>query len=128
MGFFSLEDTKHKGVRLVKGNLVLSLPDGRSRVHCPMYTKIKEFKALDFGTVVREDCYRLQGQSSIYVLDNELEFSHFIDCPGASDIYSEPMRINGEQAKLGSWRGFTFQVDLRTGRVLDRELVRARFS
>ncbi|MCH6257424.1 hypothetical protein MLD52_12765 [Puniceicoccaceae bacterium K14] len=124
MGFFSLQGGENIGTRLINGNLTKSLPDGRTRVHCPMYTKIKEFSELDFGTVVREDYYRLQGQSSIYVLDEELEFSHFIDCPGMSDVYSEPMQIEGELANLGSWRGFTFRVNLKTGEVFERAMIR----
>lgn len=90
------------------------------------HTSIVETLTTEFGFVVREDYFGYpESESNLYMVDDSNRPIWFAERLMPDDAYANPLhRINSQSVTCSSWKGFTCQIDLRTGKIAHSEFTR----
>ena len=90
------------------------------------HTKVLEAIATDFGTLVREDHHQYpQSESNLYMVGVAGDIVWFAQRAVQDDVYPNPIvRIGKDRIRCFSGKGVECEIELKTGQLLRRELVR----
>lgn len=87
----------------------------------PRHTKIVEQIATPLGVLIREDYFGFPGtESNIYMVDPAGQVRWFAERAMGSDAFANPIHELSDTAfKCASWNGFTCEIDLKTGKLIN---------
>lgn len=91
----------------------------------PISTNIRQIIKTDNDFfVIREDYYKFDKTSNIYCLYND-EIIWFAELTSPEDYYTDEMiLLNDQTIKSGTWGGFTVEIDIKTGKILQKSFTK----
>jgi len=92
----------------------------------PRHTRVVETVVTAFGTLVREDYRHYPNEeSNLYLVDSANTVLWFAQRAMPDDSYANPIVVLGnDKVRCYSAKGIECDIDLKTGRLLNAEVVR----